>query len=70
MSVNDVESHISDLKDILISSATSKILFECNRLLVSACKYCSRGVESVCRSIWVDRISFQGLSCLSVVVTA
>ena len=44
MSVNSVEFCISDLEDIIISSATSKTLFECTRLLVLACEDCIRSV--------------------------
>ena len=58
MSVNDVEFCILDLEDIIINFATSKTLFECTRLLVSAYKDCIRGVESVHKSIQVDRIFF------------
>ena len=58
MSVNDVEFHISNLEDILIDSTTSETLFECTRLFISACKDCTRGVESVYKSVQVDRISF------------
>ena len=58
MSVNDVKFHISDLEDIIIDSATSETLFECTRLLILACKDCMRGVESVYKSVQVDKISF------------
>ena len=58
MSVDDVEFYILDLEDIIIDSATSEILFECTRLLISVCKDCIRGVKSVYKSVQVDRISF------------
>ena len=58
MSINNVGFYISCLKNIIISSATSKTLFECTRLLISACKDYTRGVESVHKNVQVDKISF------------
>ena len=49
---------MSDLEDNIINSATSKTSFKCTKLLISACEDCTRGVESVYKSIQVDRISF------------
>ena len=57
---------MSDSEDIIIDSATSEISFKCTSLLISACRDCTRGVESVHRGVQVDRISFWGLLCLSV----
>ena len=64
--INGVELYISDLEDIIINFATSETLFECTKLLISACKDCTRGVESVHKSVQVDRIFFRGLLRLPV----
>ena len=58
MFINDVELHMSDSEDIIVDSATSETSFECTNLLISACENCIRGVESICRGVQVDRISF------------